>query len=168
MKQLLFIAAIISVIACNQNKTEAKKISVEEQSAAFKKIVDEKNALAENWYKAGNIDSLVPMFADNVVQLPPNQPATVGIENFRKGWAQSFAWGTWNFSIKASEVKANGDLGVELGKYTLSFEPNETSPIPAIKDTGNYVVHWQKINNDWKIVWDAPVSTVPLPMPSSK
>lgn len=168
MKQLLFLGAIISVIACNQNKTETKEISVEEQSVALKKIVDEKNSLAEKWYKAGNIDSLVPLFADNVVQLPPNQPATIGIENFRKGWTQSFTWGKWNFSIKVSEVKASGDLGVELGKYTLSFEPNASSPIPAIKDTGNYVVHWQKINNDWKIVWDAPVSTVPLFPPTSK
>lgn len=168
MKQLLFLAAIISIIACNQNKTETKETSVEEQSTALKKIVDEKNSQAEKWYKTENIDSLVSLFADNVVQLPPNQPATVGIENFRKGWAQSFTWGTWNFSIKASEVKANGDLGVELGRYTLSFEPNASSPIPVIKDSGNYVVHWQKINNDWKIVWDAPVSTVPLPIPVSK
>jgi len=92
--------------------------------------------------------------------MPPNQPATIGVENFRKSWAQSFQWGNWSFSLKAQEVKANGPLGVEFGKYTLSFEPSSNSPIPAMKDTGNYVVHWEKIDKDWKIVWDAPVSTV--------
>lgn len=159
MKLLPFIAAIIC-ISCNQQKTETKNIAAEDQSVIFKSIVDEKNSLAEKWYAESNIDSLATLFASNLVQMPPNQPATIGIENFRKGWTQSFTWGKWLFSIKAQEVKASGDLGIELGKYTLLFEPNNTSPIPAIKDTGNYVVHWQKINNNWKIVWDAPVSSV--------
>ena len=168
MKQMLFITSIIYLIACNQTQTASKENSAQKQSAQFKKIVDEKNALAEKWYREANIDSLATLFSDNVVQMPPNQPPTYGIENFRKGWIQSFTWGKWIFSIKAQEIKANGDIGVELGKYTLSFEPNNTSPIPAIKDTGSYVVHWQKINNDWKIVWDAPVSSVSLSSPSSK
>jgi ketosteroid isomerase-like protein len=167
MKQLLLMSAVISLIACNDSK-EAKKDSIAEQSTVFKKIVDEKKAQAEKWYAEGNIDSLATLFADNVMQMPPNQLPNNGIENFRKGWAQSFQWGKWIFSIKAQEAKASGDLGVELGKYILSFEPNSNSPIPAIKDTGNYVVYWQKINDNWKIVWDAPVSTVPLPVPTSK
>lgn len=162
MKQSLFIAALISVAACNQNKTTDQTSASNESAESVKQIVDTKNALAEKWYKEKNIDSLATLFADNVVQMPPNQPATFGIENFKKGWAQSFQWGDWIFSIKADEVKASGNLAVELGKYTLAFEPNNSSPIPAVKDTGNYVVHWEKINNDWKTVWDAPVSTVPV------
>ena len=168
MKQLLIFVAIIPFIACNQTKTESKEGHPQHQSAKFKKIVDEKNALAEKWYMEGAIDSLATLFADNVIQMPPNQPPTAGIDNFRNSWSQSFQWGKRIFSIKAQEAKASDDLGVELGKYTLSFEPNNTSPLPAIKDTGNYLVHWQKINGDWKIVWDAPVSTVRLPGPASK
>ena len=168
MKQLLIFVAIIPFIACNQTKTESKEGHPQHQSAKFKKIVDEKNALAEKWYMEGAIDSLATLFADNVIQMPLYQPPTAGIDNFRNSWSQSFQWGKWIFSIKAQEAKASDDLGVELGKYTLSFEPNNTSPLPAIKDTGNYLVHWQKINGDWKIVWDAPVSTVRLPGPASK
>ena len=160
MKFYLLTATLLFFVACNQSSSENKEPNHEEQSIAFKKTVDEKNTLAEKWYIESNVDSLATLFADNVVQMPPNQPPTIGIENFKKGWAQSFQWGKWIFSIKAQEAKANGDIGVELGKYTLSFEPNSTSPIPAMKDTGNYVVHWQKINNDWKIVWDAPVSSI--------
>jgi ketosteroid isomerase-like protein len=162
MKKFLYIAALFSVIACNQTTTTKQTNASSDDSKAVKQIVDAKNALAEKWYKEKNIDSLSELFADNVVQMPPNQPATVGIDNFKKVWAQSFQWGDWIFSIKAQEVKSSGSLAVELGKYTLDFKPNNSSPIPAIKDTGNYVVHWQKINNQWKIIWDAPVSTVPI------
>jgi ketosteroid isomerase-like protein len=161
MLKILFIAAVILTAACNQTKT-TEHAATNDNSETVKQIVDTKNALVEKWYKEKNIDSLATLFAENVVQMPPNQPATFGIENFKKSWTQSFQWGDWVFSIKADEVKASGNLAVELGKYTLAFEPNSSSPIPAIKDTGNYVVHWQKINNDWKVVWDAPVSTVPV------
>jgi hypothetical protein len=35
-------------------------------------------------------------------------------------------------------------------------------------DEGNYLVLWEKIDGDWKILWDAPVSTVPMPMPGGE
>jgi ketosteroid isomerase-like protein len=160
MKQIIFVASVFLTSCANQQIKE--DVPVANQSAVLKKIVDEKNTQVETWYRTGNLDSLCTIFADNVVQMPPNQPPIIGIENFRKSWAQSFQFGKWNFELETQEVKANGDLGVELGKYTLSFEPNPGSPIPPIKDTGNYVVHWEKINNVWKAVWDAPVSTVAM------
>jgi ketosteroid isomerase-like protein len=160
MKKVIFILAVV-LISCN-NQQIKEEVSASDQSAALKKIVDAKNSQVEEWYRTGNIDSLCTIFADNVVQMPPNQPPIIGIENFRNAWSQSFQWGKWNFSLKTQEVKASGTLGVELGKYTLSFEPSTGSAIPPIKDTGNYVVYWEKINNVWKAVWDAPVSTVAM------
>lgn len=31
-----------------------------------------------------------------------------------------------------------------------------------MNDQGNYIVLWENIDRDWKIVWDAPVSDMPL------
>ncbi|UWX54227.1 hypothetical protein NYZ99_14805 [Maribacter litopenaei] len=36
-----------------------------------------------------------------------------------------------------------------------------------MQDMGNYVVLWEKIDDDWKVLWDAPVSSVPMPMPAT-
>ena len=160
MKQV--ISALALILASCTNQPTHQEVSISEQSEELKKFVDARNAQAEEWYRNGNVDSLSSIFADNLVQMPPNQPPIIGIENFRKSWAQSFQWGKWNFTLKSQQVKASGNLGIELGKYVLSFEPGAGSPIPPIKDTGNYVTHWEKINNVWKAVWDAPVSTVSL------
>jgi len=32
-----------------------------------------------------------------------------------------------------------------------------------MEDKGNYMVLWKKMDGDWKVVWDAPVTELPLP-----
>ena len=87
----------------------------------------------------------------------------MGKDSIRNYWNQLFQFGDIDFSLQTQDVKANGPLAIEWGKYDLKFTPNEKSPIPAFADNGNYLVYWHKINNSWKAVWDAPVSSIPLP-----
>ncbi len=164
-RHCLLILLETSVIFGCQPSTVAEEQSDTDSSENVKQIIEEKNAQLEAWYKAGMIDSAATHFADNTIQMPPHQPALVGIEQYKESWKQSVQFGQWEFDLQTQEVKQSGDLAVELGKYTLTFTPNEDSPIPAINDKGNYVVLWEKINGDWKIVWDAPVSELPLPTP---
>lgn len=156
---------MLSISSCNEksetDNEERERINTESREA--KKSIDKSNEQIEKWYKIKRADSLVNYFADNVIGLPPNSTPLRGKENVRKYWEQFFQFGNIEFSLQAQDVKANGPLAVELGKYSLKFTPNQNSPIPAIFDTGYYVVYWEKMNGDWKIVWDAPVSTMPLP-----
>lgn len=162
--QILFLLTILFIAfsSCQKSKNLDKQ-SGSEYSNEIKKIIEEKNAEIEVWYSAGLIDSVVTHFADQSIQLPPNQPPLIGIENFKEAWNQNLQIGKWEFDLNTQQVKADGNLASEFGTYTLSFSPNENSPIPAIKDKGSYVVLWEKINDDWKVVWDAPVSEMPIP-----
>ena len=72
------------------------------------------------------------------------------------------SWGAWEFDFSTEEVKVSGSMAVERGRYQYTFKPNEDSSVPATADSGNYVVLWEKIDGDWKIVWDAPVTETPL------
>ena len=159
---LIILIAFMTFFSCQETKNYEEPNS-SDYSEQIKKIIDEKNAQIQSWYAAGLIDSVALHFADNCIQMPPNQPALVGIESFKEAWNQNIQFGKWEFELLAQEVKASGDIATELGKYTLSFTPNENSPIPTIVDKGNYVVLWEKINDDWKIVWDAPVSELSIP-----
>jgi ketosteroid isomerase-like protein len=156
---------LLSFLSCNEEsktgKTEQEIINTE--SREVKKIIDNKNRQIIEWYKNKQGDSLVSYMADNVIQFPPNHEPLRGKDSVRKYWEQLFQFGTIEFSLQVQEAKANGPLAVELGKYTLKFTPTQDSPIPAFADTGNYLVYWEKISGDWKIVWDAPVSSMPLP-----
>ncbi|SDQ76212.1 YybH family protein [Flagellimonas zhangzhouensis] len=156
---------IIGLYSCQQPQ-KPEQLSGPDYSEQVKQIIEAKNEKVEAWYLAGQVDSVATIFADNSIQMPPNMPPLVGIENYKTGWAQNFQFGKWDFDLMTQEVKASGNLATELGKYTVIFTPNENSPIPPMNDKGNYVVLWEKINGDWKILWDAPVSEVPLPMPT--
>lgn len=162
--QILYLLIILFLIfsSCQKAKNLDEQ-SGSEYSKKVQEIIERKNSEIEAGYLAGLIDSVAPHFAEQSIQLPPNQPPLIGIENFKDAWIQNFQIGEWKFDLNTQQVKANGNLATEFGTYTVSFSPNENSPIPAIKDKGSYVVLWEKINNEWKIVWDAPVSEIPMP-----
>ncbi len=170
IKFSLFALIIIGIVqfSCG-NKPESEEVIVEEvmeeSPEDIMKIIDETNKEIEALYREGNIDEAATHFASNAIQFPPNQPPIMGIEEYKSRWKESAAMGLWNFDLQVQEVKSSGNLAVERGKYTLTFEPNEGTPIPPMSDEGNYVVLWEKIDGEWKVLWDAPVSTVPMPMP---
>ncbi|MEO9069794.1 MAG: DUF4440 domain-containing protein [Ginsengibacter sp.] len=166
MKKICFyLFLLLSISSCNQ-KPETdnelqKRIDTESQEA--KMSIDNNNKQVEKWYKAKQSDSLIKYMADNVIQFPPNSAPLKGKDSIKKYWEQLFQLGNIDFSLQTQNVKANGPLAIELGKYNFKFIPNQNSPIPAIVDSGNYLVYWEKINDNWKVVWDAPVSTIPVP-----
>lgn len=132
----------------------------EENSAeAVREIIEGKNAQLEQWYAEGELDSLVSVVEVDVIQMPPHHPPIKGRDAFRDNWEQSFGFGTWDFDFEVEEVRVSGDQAVELGKFSLEFTPNESSPIPEFKDMGHYLVLWERQDGEWKVVWDAPVSS---------
>jgi len=84
----------------------------------------------------------------------------------REFWTQALQWGEWTFTLETQEVVASGSVAVERGRYTVSFSagPSALPGMRSTEDKGNYVVMWRRERDgQWCIVWDAPVSTVPLP-----
>lgn len=159
------LAFLFSILSCNvksETDTETQQ-RIKNESQKAQESISNNNRQIEKWYNTKQIDSLIYYMADNVIQLPPNSKPLIGKDSVRNYWGQLFQFGSIDFSLNTQEVKANGPLAIELGKYSLNFIANESSPIPAFADSGNYLVYWHKINDNWKIVWDAPVSIMPLP-----
>jgi ketosteroid isomerase-like protein len=154
--QLFMAVAITLFVGCNKPAVD------QPNNEELKKIINEKNARIAEFYHQGLADSVASFFADDAIQMAPNQKPSIGAENIKESWAQVMQFGIWTFSLIAEEVKSCGNIAVERGKYTLTFEPFENSPIPSQNDSGNYLVFWEKIDGEWKAVWDAPVSEVPI------
>ena len=156
---------LLSILSCNvKSETDAEtQERIKNESLKAQESISNNNRQIEKWYKAKQIDSLINYMADSVIQLPPNSKPLFGKDSIKNYWGQLFQFGSIDFSLQTQEVKANGPLAIELGKYSLKFIPIANSPIPAFVDSGNYLVYWHKINENWKAVWDAPVSTMPLP-----
>jgi ketosteroid isomerase-like protein len=170
MKSISYYLPALSIsimIGCSQPTQPPVILSTELNTDAseVKAIIDQKNDQLEIWYKNRNIDSAASYFAHDVVQMPPNSPAIRGVEMFKQRWMEATEMVEWNFELQAKEVKRSGDLAVELGTYSIDLVSRENPEAPPYSDAGNYLVLWELIEGDWKIVWDAPVSENPLPMP---
>ena len=166
ISKLIMLLVLVCMQSCVNSSTQPE-VSPEENAEDVKQIIEAKNAKIINWYSEGEIDSVANHFAENSIQFPPNMTPIRGRENFKAAWKQNVQIGQWNFSLVTQDVKLCGDLATELGTYTLDFTANENSPIPSMSDKGNYVVLWEKIDGDWKVLWDAPVSEMPMAMPAA-
>lgn len=155
----LFIGLCVLVISfgCQQSSAPEEQRSAED-SENVREIIEAKNAQVEDWYNAGLIDSVATVFADDVIQFAPNQPTLEGKEEFKAFWEQMAQNGRLAFDVNTLEVKQSGDLAVERGTFKFDFTPNEGSPIPAINESGDYVVVWERVDGNWKAVWDVPIS----------
>lgn len=129
-----------------------------------KETIERHNANLVRWYAAGDIDSVVSVFAEDAWQMPPNSPPLIGREAIREYWRQVVQWGQWTFELEAQDVQVSGAMAVERGKYVLEFTAGPKAPpgMASFEDRGNYLVHWrQESDGEWRIVADAPVSEVP-------
>ncbi len=132
-------------------------------ASRMRATISETNQLLERLYAEGRIDSAAAFFASDVWQMPPNAPPLVGRDAFREFWSQAVEWGTWRFDLQLQDVIVVDSIAVERGSYTLSFEAGPQAPMPSSDDRGNYVVLWRlEADGAWRIVWDAPVSEVPV------
>ena len=134
-----------------------------------RQIIDRQNANLCRWYAAGDADAVAEVFAEDCWQLPPHAEPLVGRAALREFWRQATASGTWQFTIDAQEVVVSGAIAVERGTYTLRFTANPGTPpgLAPSEDRGNYIVMWRHDEDgEWRIVWDAPVSELPLPTPA--
>ena len=135
-----------------------------QEAAQVKDIIDRHNASAVRWYAAGDVDSLVSLFAEDAWQMPPNSPPLVGRQAIRGFWRDAMKWGKWEFTLQAQNVSVSGPIAVERGKYSLKFTASAGAPpgMVSFQDRGNYLVHWHlESDGQWRAVGDAPVSEMP-------
>jgi ketosteroid isomerase-like protein len=103
------------------------------------------------------------LFAPDGGEYPPNEPAAKGPTAVAKSWAGLFKLGKdvkLDFNESDRVVAQSGDLAVERGTYTLTWTDPKGK---AMKDHGNYVTAFRKVNGQWKVLADINASEVPMP-----
>jgi ketosteroid isomerase-like protein len=118
------------------------------------------------WYSAGHADSAAQVFAQDVWAMPPNSMPIVGRDSLRSYQQAVFSTGKWDFDLKTDDVISADSIAVERGHYTLKVTAGPQAKYPSFEDHGNYIALWRKESDGhWRQVWEAKVSTVPMPAP---
>ena len=155
LKSLAVVAVLFTLAACAPAAPPVVDTAADE--ATFK-------AGTAAWltaYNAGDVESIIAMYTEDAVVMPPNAPATRGPVALRAYLTtETAAAKTAGVKLVDGESGAgvSGDLGWHTGSYTV------VDAAGATVDSGSYMEVWRRADGKWQIfrdIWnsDRPVAT---------
>lgn len=113
----------------------------------------------EEHFNAGDMDSLVQLYAPDGRLLAPNAPMFEGHDAIRQALKPMVESGL-TVSLETVEAMIAGDLGYRVGTYAF------TAPDGSPAGNGKYIETWRPVDGEWKLVNDAFNSDLPSGAPS--
>jgi uncharacterized protein (TIGR02246 family) len=169
---LLAVVVMVSTIGCSGSDDTASEDSASASSAQqsavrtdtgqVRNAIDSATARFSDAAEHGDAAGLMAMYAPDAVVMQPNTPAWHGHDEIQKGWAGFLSSITVKeLDLPTDDVLTSGDLAVQTGSYTFTFQPR-TAGAREMTDKGKYVVVWQKqADGSWKAVRDIFNSDLP-------
>jgi uncharacterized protein (TIGR02246 family) len=105
---------------------------------------------------AGDWDQWISLWADDGVQMPPDDPARIGKEQIRAGMKPLFDQLNLDIVIHSIEdAKIYGDLGFTRCIYTLKATPKAGGETIDVMPEGKALtLYARQPDGSWKIVYD--------------
>jgi uncharacterized protein (TIGR02246 family) len=123
--------------------------------------------LENDWQRAivaRDVNTIVGLHAPDAVLMVSNTPAASGSAAIRAAYNELFKSPGVSLTWVPTKIDvASPTVATDIGTYTLAFD----TPQGRVTDHGNYSTVWHKIDGQWRVAVDAPVSTTPLPMPGA-
>lgn len=120
-------------------------------------------SVSEQWQRyiaEKNIDRIVALHTSDAVLMPSNAPAAKGTGSIRAAYTDLLKTPGLRLHWVPTKIDiASPRVATEYGTYTQSYD----TPRGRIGESGNYVTIWHKVNGEWRIAVDAPISTLPMP-----
>ena len=104
--------------------------------------------------------ALASLYHDDARFLPPNMEPAEDPQAIRAAMQQLLDMGASSLDIEPIDVREEGNLIIEYGRYTLGIEPEGAE---AMTDVGKYVVVHETRGDETKILLDCFNSNSPPP-----
>ena len=111
-------------------------------------------------YNSGDVETMVALYADDGVLMPPHAPAAYGhpaIQAFLAADTAAARAAGVTLALGAGMARVSGDMGVASGSFTA------TDASGAVVDSGSYLSMSRKVDGKWLYVRDMYNSDRPLP-----
>jgi uncharacterized protein (TIGR02246 family) len=110
--------------------------------------------------RIGDFELWLSLHADDVVKMPPDEPAIFGKEQLRASMKPLFDNFTFEAVMNPEEALVDGDMGLARGSYTLSIIPKAGGEA-AFVDGKYLTICKRQLDGSWKISHDCFNSNVP-------
>ena len=100
---------------------------------------------------SGDVDTLVSLFADNAVVMPPNDTTVYGKDEIRSWWEEYFRFFRVTSSVETErEVTIAGDQAFERAAFSVIIVPKQQGA--RIRDDIRSLTVWRREpDGNWKI-----------------
>jgi uncharacterized protein (TIGR02246 family) len=150
MRQTIF--AVLFLIFC------ATLATVTAASAEFRPAVESGGKEFMAAFDAKDSARVGSLYAMDAIAFPPNSEMVKGRDAIQTFWKGIMDAGM-KATVEVVETESEGNLGVEVGKYTILDASGKTV------DEGKYVVVW-KNEGGWKLyrdIWNTNMPTATAP-----
>lgn len=111
--------------------------------------------IADDYVKAslaGDAKAIAALYADDAVEMPPNQPSIKGRAAIGDYYTKTMAGAKMGtFTLTHVESHATGDSAFDVGTYQQTITP--TGAAAPIRDSGKYVVILKRTGGAWKVAY---------------
>ena len=142
------LAMLSFAISCQKQDTEADIAAIEE-------IMDN-YALG---MITGDLDLWMSLYTDDIVKMPPDEPAVFGKEDLRTSMKPLFDNFTIEMVIYNEEVQVAGDWAFARGTFTATLTPKAGGE-PLYMDGKYLSIFERQADGSWKIARDCFNSNV--------
>jgi len=154
------IALLVTLLAtaCQPIRPTGKlSTSAQSEEAAFTKA-----ALGlEEAYQAEDLERTINFYADNAVSQPPGFRTDVGKAAIRASYQSFYDTYALKRDFKLAGIKIEGNTATRFGEWTQVLTPKAGGD--PITEVGRCVVGFQKIDGEWKVVWEIWNTYEPAP-----
>lgn len=104
-------------------------------------------------YNKADVETIAGLVTEDVVWMPPNEPAMVGRQAVKTRYTSQFAKSSAKFEMHMAEIIVCGDWGVLRGPYVRIDTPKNGGP--PVEITGKYLMVMQlQPDGFWQIARD--------------
>jgi uncharacterized protein (TIGR02246 family) len=145
-RQLLITLLIICAASIAEGQQSARR-AIEANTKQFTEA-----------FNKGDAAAVANMYTMGARVLPPNGEMVEGRANIQKFWQGAMSAGMKMVSLETVHVETQGNLAVEIGRYTLTM-PGAGGTTTT--DKGKYVVVWKREGQSWKLAVDIFNTSIP-------
>jgi ketosteroid isomerase-like protein len=99
-----------------------------------------------------DVAAVVALYTDDAILLPPDSPVAQGSDAIRAVLQGYMDAGAQSLALETTALDDQGDLVVDVGRYTLGMQPPGADPIT---DVGKYLqVYKRQSDGSFRIAYD--------------